>query len=161
MPRGIYDRQRSAEDPQYAGESPEAPQRAADTRRERRERVDGDVDNMARMKLAIPKEVQERAESEGKVLRWIYGSSNRLRQAQSTDWDPVVGVEPVAANADDDVMMILHEKYADWYADSQRRKMSRLDKMEEAMMSRRTESDPSGNYTPAGVEPRITRSTGA
>lgn len=119
MPRGQYVRQPrdGATEPQSADQVMEAAlsPRAADTRRERRRRDDGDIDQTARLKLAIPRDVKEQAKREGKVLRWVLDEPGRQMQMDADDWDVVEGVRPVAAGQSDDQKLVLMSKYKDWH----------------------------------------------
>jgi hypothetical protein len=132
MPRGIPNRlnaEAQTDQPLVAPVSA----RAEETRRERRRRDDGDLDRSARLKLAIPKEIQERAEREGKTLRWIKDDPGRLLQAQADDWDRVDGIEPVSASRAEESKLVLHAKYKDWYDSDQTDKARLLDEREKAV----------------------------
>lgn len=131
MPRGVYDRDRQQQPVQ--AETPQESPRAADTRRERRRRDDGDLDRNARMKLAIPREVQAQADREGRVLRWMLDSPGRIQQAVADDWDRVEGVEPVAASRSEEGKLVLYTKYRDWWEEDQRKKAKALDDREAAI----------------------------
>jgi hypothetical protein len=119
MPRGQYVRQPrdGATEPQSADQVMEAAlsPRAAETRRERRRRDDGDIDHMSSMKLAVPLAVQEKLRAEGKVWRWVLDSSGRQTAMQANDWDIVEGVLPVAAGQADEQKLVLMAKYQDWH----------------------------------------------
>lgn len=114
MPRGVYEREprRNMTEDSVATEGS---LRSQETRRERRRRDDGDLDRTARMKLAIPKEIQAQADREGKVLRWVRDDPGRMQQMISEDWDKVPNIDSVAASRTDDGQMVLMSKYADWY----------------------------------------------
>lgn len=158
MPRGVYDRNTDAQASNRLEEdsAPALPSaRAAETRRERRRRDDGDLDRMARMKLAIPRNIQEQADREGKVLRWMIDVSGRMQEVEANDWDAVPGISTVAASRDDETQMRLCWKYKDWYDADQRKKTNLLDEREKAIeRGAKTESDdprqPGVHYTPAG-----------
>lgn len=125
MPRGMYDRRRTSDEVETAeAEAPQPPvegahqpvsARAGETRRERRRRSDGDLDGMARMRLNIPHEVQQRIRRDGKVVRYFLESN--IPDAYANDWDRVEGVDQVLANptAGEQDRLILCEKYKDWH----------------------------------------------
>lgn len=156
MPRGQYQRRK----PEEGAPQPEAAlsPRATETRRERRRRDDGDVDNMARMKLAIPRSVQERAKAEGKTLRWMLDTPGRIQQALADDWDRVEGVDPVAASRAEEGQLVLCEKYVDWWAEDQRAKVRRIGQQEQAI--ERGEGQGPNTYTPESERNQIFRKPG-
>lgn len=171
MPRGVYERNRIAQPEAPASPEPAeqaAPDqalspRAAETRRERRRRDDGDLDRMGRMALSIPPEVQERWNREGKVGRWVRDAAGRQAAMQADDWDPTPGVEPVAEARDSEGKLVLMEKYRDWFDQDQRKKTNLLDQREEALMrGQKIDSEDRRqmgvSYTPEGN--RITRERG-
>lgn len=131
--------------------------RATQERRERRRRDAGDIDRTARMKLAIPQDVQEQATREGKTLRWVRDDVGRMQQMQAEDWDIVTGVDPVAASRTDEGQMVLMSKYADWY-DKDREHLTKTnnDLQKSATTPSAQESVSSdGFYTPAGAVNKI------
>lgn len=166
MPKGIYDRNSiglSDTAPAQTAEAPQASPRAQETRRDRRRRDDGDLDRMARMKLAIPRDIREQAEREGKTLRWMLDTPGRIQQAIADDWDKVEGVPPVAASRDDETQLVLCSKYRDWYEDDQRKKSNLLDEREKAILrGASTENRQSGDglVVPEGQVNRISRERG-
>lgn len=118
MPRGIpLDRTSDAVD---APEQAPVTTRALEMRRERRRRSDGDLDYSARMKLAIPKEIQDKLKREGKTPRWVRDDAGRMQQMVADDWDRVEGVEPVAASRSEDGQLILMAKFEDWYREDRK-----------------------------------------
>lgn len=147
MPRGIHESNRLQAD--APGEQPtEAPAisaRATETRRERRRRDDGDLDRGARMKLAIPKNIREQAEREGKTLRWVNDEGNRMHDMTvDDDWDVVQGVKEVPVKTDEagkPVYARLCAKPLDWWQDDQRAKARVLDEREKAV-ARGAKADP-------------------
>lgn len=167
MPRGVYDRSQVAQAtpaPQQQAETspPVRETRAEQTRRERRRRNDGDLDGMSRLKLAIPHHIQEQAEREGKTLRWVRDTPDRLAEVHRNDWDPVDGVSPVPADGDSGVNMVLHSKYKDWFDDDRRQRAALLDERDKAL-ERGAKASPddhrdSTNYVPSGN--RISRQQG-
>jgi hypothetical protein len=114
-------------------EAPALSQRATDERRARRRRDDGDLDRMGRMALAIPPEVRERLEREGKTFRWVRDATGRQAAMHADDWDVTPGVEGVPESRDGEGKLVLMEKYRDWYEDDQRKKAGALDATEEAV----------------------------
>jgi hypothetical protein len=166
MPRGQYERQpregipqepQSAETVQPAALSP----RAAETRRERRRRDDGDIDRMARLKLAIPRDVQDKAKQEGKVLRWVLDEGGRQSQMHEDDWDVVEGVKPVAAGQSDDQKLVLMSKYKDWHEKDLAADERDMTAMESALMSGDDpETRSKGLVVPQGQRNRISRERG-
>lgn len=139
MPRGIPNsrpdvaEQASALSAAEAAPSP----RAAEERRERRRRDDGDLDRGARMKLAIPREIRERAERDGKTLRWVNDTGNRMHDLTvDDDWDKVPGAPTVPVGTSVDGQPIkahLCWKDKDWYQQDQKGKSAHLDDMERAV----------------------------
>lgn len=101
--------------PQSAAPIEAVSPRAADVRRERRRRDDGDIDRMARLSLAVPHEIAERAKREGKVLRWFLNKPGRIAEAHDDDWDAVPNIAHVAAGQEDEEKLILMEKFKDWH----------------------------------------------
>lgn len=166
MPRGI---RRSAEAAQVSAETQTSvldrpvSRRAEETRRERRRRNDGDLDRMASMKLAVPRDIQEQARREGKVVRWILDT--RMAEAHSNDWDKVEGVEPVQANpmSGTDERLVLCSKFADWHEEDQRSDERGVDEHEKQLMSGQV-SDGSrsagGVVVPRGQTNRVTTQRG-
>jgi hypothetical protein len=167
MPRGVYQRSQAAEVAPVEAQT-EAPQpvretRAEQTRRERRRRDDGDFDRMSRLKLAIPHDIQEQADREGKTLRWVRDTPDRLAEVHRNDWDPVAGVGAVPADGDSGVNMVLHSKYRDWFEDDRRKRSELLNERDKALM-RGAKASPddkrqeSTSYVPQGN--RISRQQG-
>lgn len=169
MPRGVYVRGGGESAPQSDPQSAEAvnepalSKRAADVRRERRMRDDGDINRMARMKLAIPRAIEEQAKREGKVCRWFLDGPGRLSEAHETDWDVVPDVGYVAAGQDDPQKLVLHWKYKDWHEDDMRRSEQALDEQERAMMAGQfseTRKAGDGLIVPEHQQNRISRKRG-
>lgn len=135
MSRGQYVRNSPATeaDKVIAPEADTTSPRAADTRRERRRREDGDLDRMGRMALSIPRDVQDRLDREGKTARWVRDNANRQRSMQDNDWDITPGVEPVSEDRDGTGKLVLMEKFKDWWEDDQRAKSRTLDEKEQAI----------------------------
>ncbi len=158
MPRGVYERNRVAGS--AGGAEAQPSQRASEERRERRRRDDGDLDGMARMKLAIPAHIKEQAEREGKTLRWVRDDVGRMQQMQAEDWDRVEGVDGVSASRSDDSQMILMSKYKDWF-DADRAHLKDTNKsLQTAAVSGKAPGsgvDTEGFYTPQGATNRISR----
>jgi len=158
MPRGVYDRANRLEETAVET-APALSDRASETRRERRRRDDGDLDRGARMKLAIPKEIQEQADREGKTLRWLNDEGNRIHDMTvDDDWDLVEGAPtvPVATSPDGKpVYARLAAKHKDWYDEDQQAKARVLDEREKAV-ARGAKADPTDNrqddvtYVPKG-----------
>jgi len=168
MPRGQYDRTVRAQVPDQVKE-PEAvleqsvSPRAAEMRRERRRRDDGDLDRMANQKLAIPREIQEQMRREGKVVRWIMDT--RMVDAHANDWDRVEGIEPIQANpmAGTEERLVLCSKYADWDAADRTRDDMTVDAIEERAMAGQLEGDgksSAGLRVPTSVTNRVTTQRG-
>ena len=158
MPRGQYDR--TALRGQTAEESAPVSARAEETRRERRRRDDGDIDRMARMKLAIPISVQERLKREGKEARWVRDDAGRMQQMIAEDWDPVEGVPTVAASRTDEGQMVLMSKYSDWYNEDRRALTEQNNALVNAAVSGKAHGpdvDAKGFYAPQGSTNRISR----
>lgn len=166
MPRGV---RRSVAETQEQVQTPAsvlgqpASRRADETRRERRRRDDGDLDRMASMKLAVPREIQEQARREGKVLRWIM--DGRMAEAHSNDWDKVEGVSPIQANpmSGTDERLVLCSKYADWHDDDRRKDESVIDEREQQLMSGKVSGDggsSAGLHVPKGQTNRISPKQG-
>lgn len=149
MPRGVYNRspQQAAEqaEPATMAQAEPVSARAAETRRERRRRDDGDLDRGARMKLAIPKEIQDQAKREGKTLRWLNDEGNRMHDMTvDDDWDLVQDMKPVPVSTAADgspVYARLCSKHEDWWQEDQRAKAKVLDQMERAV-ERGAKADP-------------------
>lgn len=168
MPRGNDDRTAGSVEsaPEQAPgavlEQPGSP-RAAEMRRERRRRVDGDLDRMGSMKLAIPTDIQERMRREGKVVRWVMDTG--LHDAHSNDWDRVEGVEPVQANPREgtDERLILCSKFADWDADDRKRDDLSVDAIEQRTMAGQIQGEgasSAGLVIPEGQTNRVQRQRG-
>lgn len=167
MPRGI---RRSVEATQALGQTPvsglEQPavsSRAAETRRERRRRNDGDLDRMASMKLAVPRELQEQLQREGKVYRWILDTS--MHEAHANDWDAVEGVTPVQANPREGTAerLVLCSKYADWHSEDVQRDASVVDQREQQLMEGQVSDgsrSSSGLHVPKSQANRVTTQRG-
>lgn len=166
MPRGIPNRSISLEQGEQTPGQAEVTQspRAADTRRERRRRDDGDLDRMGRMALSIPQEVQDRLTREGKTARWVRDNPNRQSAMQANDWDVTPNVEPVAEDREGTGKLVLMEKYRDWWDEDQRKKATVLDERERALergdkLSPADKRQESTSYVPDGN--RFTRQPGA
>lgn len=170
MPRGQYER-RSADDSAFSAEV-EAPvsqsvsRRADETRRERRRRDDGDMDGMAHLKLAIPREIQEQGAREGKVFRYFLETN--VPGAYANDWDKVEGAADVLANpmAGEQARLVLCSKYKDWHDADQRKDEQMLSDREDALMQGHvpgvSDSGQSGAglVVPHGAKNRLTRQRG-
>jgi len=173
MPRGVYDRTAPEAVEQVAGSinQPEAipalasrPTRADDTRRERRRREDGDLDRMAGLKLAIPRDIQEQADREGKTLRWVLDTPGRMQQMIADDWDKVPDVTSIAADRESGDQLVLCSKYKDWYDADQAQAAKTLDERDASLtrgdkVSPDDKRQPGTSYTPVGN--RISRQRGA
>ena len=62
---------------------------------QRRRRNDATIDGSQRLKLAIPPEVEQRLQAEGRTPRWVNDEGNRMHNlTQLDDYDRVEGVEP-------------------------------------------------------------------
>lgn len=62
---------------------------------QRRRRDDATIDGSQRLKLAIPPEVEQRLQAEGRVPRWVNDEGNRMHNlTKLDDYDRVDGVEP-------------------------------------------------------------------
>ena len=159
MARGQYDRTAARLARDNASDEAQAPitPRAEETRRERRRRDDGDLDRTARMKLAIPQNIQEQAKRDGKTLRWVRDDIGRMQQMQAEDWDIVPGVPTVAASRTDEGQMVLMSKYADWYhKDREHLDKTNSDLQKSAVAPNAQEGvNSEGFYTPAGAVNRI------
>lgn len=169
MPRGPYRRREAAEAVEQAQEptpvltQPVASPRAAEARRERRRREDGDLDRMASLKLAVPQDIQEQTRREGKVVRWILDT--RMAEAHGDDWDTVPGVEPVQANPmmGSPERLVLCSKYADWHAADVRRDDRIVDETEKQIVAGNVNDDgksSAGLVVPRGQANRITTQQG-
>lgn len=167
MPRGQYDRTKSAGSLTKPEEAP-APaltnSRADETRRERRRRADGDLDRMAGFKLAIPRDIQEQADREGKTLRWVLDTPGRMQQMIADDWDKVPGIDTIAADRESGDQLVLCSKYQDWFDADQKQSAKMLDERD-ASLTRGDKIDPEDkrqkatSYVPLGN--RISRERGA
>lgn len=135
MPRGQYDRNAVAQSqrPEMVKDEPALTPRAAQERRERRRRDDGNLDRMGRMALSIPPEVQERLDREGKTARWVRDDARRQAQMHHNDWDVTPDVDPVPEGRESEGKLVLMEKYKDWYDDDQRKKVDVLNERDEAI----------------------------
>jgi len=133
MPRGVYTRSSAEVAPETETAQVEVSPRAAEMRRERRRREDGDLDRMGRMALRIPQEVQDRLAREGKTARWVRDNPNRQASMQANDWDVTPGVDPVSEDRDGSGKLVLMEKFKDWWEDDQRAKSKLLDEREQAI----------------------------
>jgi hypothetical protein len=157
MPRGQYDR--TAKGQEETSQEPLAlPPRAVETRRERRRRDDGDTDVMARMKLAIPREIREQLEREGKTARWVRNDPGRMQQLHNEDWDIVEGFASVSASRSDESQMILMSKSKDWYDADRAHLQVQNDGMKDAALAgRSTEAtvDSTGFYSPKTIVNQI------
>jgi hypothetical protein len=94
--------------------------RAIEVRQERRRRKMGDIDVMARQKLAIPPDIQADLDRKGLTPRWFINEPGRLKQAYAEDWDRVPDMEPVAAYRGNESEHILMCKRKDWFDDDRR-----------------------------------------
>lgn len=155
MPKGQYDR--TARNALSAEDSAPVSPRASEERRERRRRDAGDIDRTARMKLAIPQDVQEQATREGKTLRWVRDDVGRMQQMKSEDWDIVEGVKPVAASRTDEGQMVLMSKFADWYDADRQHLKDDNDALQKSAISPNAQEnvDSKGFYTPKGTVNQI------
>ncbi len=165
MPRGIP-RQKPIEGASVEAlpETPALSPRAADARRERRRRSDGDLDRMGRMALSVPQEVQERLDREGKTARWVRDNPNRQAAMQANDWDVTPSVDAVPEDREGTGKLVLMEKFKDWW-DADQRAKDRIPEEREAAIQRggKLSSDDkrqgATSYVPNGN--RITRQPGA
>lgn len=133
MPKGVYDRSGQA-----GAEVIETSNRAQETRRARRQRDDGDLDGMARFKLAIPQEIKDIANREGKTIRWINDDGNRMHHMYNMDWDvidhPLAQPVPVGTSVDGKpIYARLAWKYQDWYDEGQAKKRQDLNDRKRAV----------------------------
>lgn len=165
MPRGTYERKpKPTEGGEQRVETATESPRAAEVRRDRRRRKDGDLDRMGRMALSIPPEVQDRLDREGKVARWVRDNPNRQAAMQANDWDVTPNVDAVSEDREGSGKLVLMEKFRDWWEDDQRDKSKLLDEREKAM-TRGEKALPGDNrqedvsYVPEGN--RISRQAGA
>ena len=140
-----------------AEQSAPVSQRASEERRERRRRDAGDIDRTARMKLAIPQDIQEQATREGKTLRWVRDDPGRMQQMKQEDWDIVSGIGSVAASRTDEGQLVLMSKYADWYHDDRKHLKEENDALQQTATSPGSQEnvDPKGFYTPKGAVNKI------
>lgn len=158
MPKGIYDRQARIEP-----EAVEVSNRAQETRRARRQRSDGDLDGTARLKLAIPAEIKEIAEREGKTIRWINDDGNRMHFMFNRDWDviehPLAVPEPVGTTVDGKpIYARMAWKYQDWYDEDQRAKAKDLKDRERAVEGGKVSAiDPAADTSPNTYVPEGNR----
>lgn len=176
MPRGQYDRSHLrapsagdvADEQAETGLSglPEAEtaseidtDRARAERRERRRRDTGDLDRMQRMHLTIPTSVQERADREGKTLRWVLDEPGRQMQMDANDWYAVREGVVASAGKNTDQKLILMEKPKDWYEEDRKsfdRDLKDRERAIEAGGKTATDEDRGGFYQPA-TKNRISR----
>lgn len=166
MPRGIPNRRAVEAAPVSEApmlETPETPlvsARATEMRRERRRREPGDIDVMARQKLAIPPEVKDKLEREGLTPRWGLDTSGRVQQLQAEEWDIVPGVQHVSASRADASQHVLMAKRKDWYEED-RQHLKDFNKATEkaAIGGKESEEgvDRKGFYAPTGTVNRISR----
>lgn len=160
MPRGQYRRDtvqsERIEEPRSAESAPS--QRAQEVRRERRLRDDGDIDRHYRLKLAIPRDIEEQAKREGKVFRWVLDQPGRLAEFHDTDWDIVPGVGQVSAGSEDSEKLVLHWKYKDWHESDERRGQANLDALDRSLEKGHIPDAPGRDlHVPASQQNRISR----
>lgn len=162
MPRGIPNRTVRPEvgnQPQSADYRPSP--RAEEMRRERRRRDDGDLDRMARQKLAVPREIEERLKAEGKVWRWFLDEPGRQIDAHNDDWDVVEGVKPVSAGQSEETRLVLMSKFKDWHQADISHDETLLEDRERAVEAARDEETVKpGIVIPHGQRNRITHERG-
>lgn len=83
--------------------------RQTEERTERRRRNDVTLDGGQRLKLAIPPEVAERLNREGRTPRWINDEGNRMHNLTVLDdYDKVAGVDPVPVGTKDGKPILAH-----------------------------------------------------
>lgn len=176
MPRGQYER-RSVSNDTPAAEAAASPieavspalneqtvsNRAVEMRRERRRRNDGDLDGMAHLKLAIPREIQEQGKREGKVFRYFLETN--VPGAYSNDWDVVDGPEQILANpnAGEQTRLVLCSKYKDWHDADTAKNDQQIDEREQAMLHGQVSGDggsSTGLVVPKGQVNRVSRQQG-
>ncbi len=69
--------------------------RQEEVRTERRRRDDATLDGSQALKLAVPREIQEKLTAQGREWRWANDDGNRIqRLTVDDDWDKVDEVEP-------------------------------------------------------------------
>jgi hypothetical protein len=163
VPRGVYDRSalrpEEGNQPQSADYQPSP--RAEEMRRERRRRDDGDLDRMARQKLAVPREVEERLKAEGKVWRWFLDEPGRQIDAHNDDWDAVEGVKPVSAGQSEETRLVLMSKFKDWHQADISRDETQLEDREKAIEAGKSSENRSADLViPHGQRNRITHERG-
>jgi hypothetical protein len=107
---------------EVASSEPEAAlsQRAIEVRSERRRRDPGDIDRLARQRLAIPSDIKADLDAKGLTARWAVDQPGRIKQLMAEDWDIVPGAERVSASRDSGDEHILMCKRKDWYDDDRR-----------------------------------------
>jgi sarcosine oxidase gamma subunit len=80
--------------------------RKAQTAQRRRRRDDTSFG--APLKLAVPPEIAAKMAKEGRSVRWVNDTGNRMhRLTKLDDWDKVAGVDPVAVGTGEDSKPIL------------------------------------------------------
>lgn len=104
-----------AEQPVASEEAQQPSPRAIQVRQERRRRETGNIDVMARQRLAIPSDIQADLDAKGLTPRWVINNPGRIKQLMAEDWDIVPDVESVAAYRDNESEHILMCKRKDWY----------------------------------------------
>lgn len=119
---------------------------------------------MAGLKLAIPRDIQEQAEREGKTLRWVLDQPGRMQQMMDDDWDKVPGVKTIAADRESGDQLVLCSKFKDWFEADQADASRMLDERDKSLV-RGEKIDPDDkrqratSYVPLGN--RISRERGA
>lgn len=160
MPRGVYQRGPVEGQTEVVEEAALSP-RAAEVRRDRRRRDDGDIDRMARQKLAIPRNIQAQAEAEGKVFRWVLDEPGRMMDVHENDWDAVEGVAAVSAGQQEDTKLVLMWKFKDWNVKDELRDEAHLAELESSLIAGPSSADQAkGIVKPEGQVNRISRKQG-
>lgn len=73
--------------------------REGDEQRQRRRRLDGTLDRMLQLRLAVPQEVKDKHPD--RDFRWFNDNGNRIHaKTVLDDWDKVDGVEPQLVGTD-------------------------------------------------------------
>jgi hypothetical protein len=110
--------------------------RAAQVATERRRR--DDLNELPRLKLAIPDEVRAKLAAEGRTPRWVNDRGSRVADLTNRDdYDPVDGVEPVKVDTDVDgkpVYARLFSKRNDFIEDDRKKADARRREVEAGMV---------------------------
>lgn len=120
--------------------------RKTEERQERRRRRDTNIDGGQRLKLAIPEEVAERLETEGRQPRWINDEGNRIHNmTKLDDYDPVDGVEPRVVGTTKDgkpIKAYLHSKPKAFIQEDREARDSERREVEAALVRGKNPTDP-------------------